>query len=240
MINAKYQVDFSGLRINFRALAESRLLAQFKNKPNILAFVYAWADEWQQLYDSIIDLLEERSLYSANGYYLEALGRIVGQIRENLQIDFIGDRFFTPDHDGLGADSGLAYVTGGRGGTQIIPIHDNEYRNEILGRIMSNNNKYSSVPEIQAAIKEAIGINISFRPVEDEPMCVDIVYHGTLTPFQRGFLILTHSFEFAEDMYFVAYPATLKIRNIIEKQPQMLNVPGIGSLRFGLPQRGRK
>jgi hypothetical protein len=240
MISVKYAVDFSQYEIDFRALAESRLISRFKNKPNLLALIYAIADEWQECYDSILALLEQRTIYASNNYYLDALGRIVGQIRENLQLDFIGDMFFTPDHDGLGADRGLAYVVGGRGGVQSIPVNDLTYKNEIIGRVMSNINQTSSIPELQRAIKEAIGIDVSFRNVAGEPFCVDVVYHGTLTAFQRGFLTLTHGQEFAEGMYFCPYPATLRIRNIIEERVEMLNAPGIGSLLFGTPQRNRR
>lgn len=240
MISTNYAVDFSKYEIDFRELAESRLITRFKSKPNLLALIYAIADEWQELYDSLLALLEQRTIYASNGYYLDALGRIVGQIRENLQLDFVGDMFFTPDHDGLGADRGLAYVIGGRGGTQTIPIYDSQYKNEIIGRIMSNANQTSSVPELQRAIKEAIGIDVSFQNVDGEPFCIDVIYHGTLTAFQRGFLQLTHGMEYAEGMYFCPYPATLRIRNIVEAPTGMLNAPGIGSLLFGTPQRNRR
>lgn len=240
MISANYAVDFSKYEIDFRELAESRLITRFKNKPNLLALIYAIADEWQELYDLLLDLLEQRTIYASDGYYLDAPGRIVGQVKENLQLDFIGDMFFTPDHDGLGADRGLAYVIGGRGGTSITQIDSRTYKNEIIGRVMSNINQTSSVPELQRAIKEAIGIDVSFRKVDGEPFCVDVVYHGTLTSLQRGFLQLTHSMEYAEGMYFCPYPATLRIRNIVEEQVQMLNAPGIGSLLFGTPQRNRR
>jgi hypothetical protein len=214
MIPAKFKVDFSEYTKDFRALADSRLLYQFQNSPVLKALIYAFTDEVQELYNAIVDLMKVRTIYDSHTYYLEAIGRIVGQLRENIEVDY--GVFFTPDEENLGPDRGRAYVTGGRSGLGVPT--DSQLSQQILARIFSNMNVYSSIPEIQNAVKDVTGLNISFIPVVDEPMAVDIKVDRELTPFEQGFLTSTHGIIVAEDAYFIAYPATLRINSIIEPE----------------------
>ncbi|HBG77244.1 MAG TPA: hypothetical protein DDW84_00130 [Phycisphaerales bacterium] len=219
MIPAKYKVDFTDYAQDFRALADSRLLYQFKNSTVLKAIIYAFADEAQELFDAIIELMKVRTIYDAHTYYLEAIGRIIGQLKENIEVDY--GVYFTPDEPNSGEnpifvqpDRGLAYVTGGRSGAGVPT--DSQFALQVLARIFSNNNQYSSVPELQNTIKEITGINASFVPVVGEPMAVDIHVDKILTPFERGFLTQTHGIIIAEKSYYIAYPATLRINSIVE------------------------
>lgn len=213
MISSKYKVDFSRYVQDFETLAYSRLLYQFKNSELLKRLVYAFIREVQVLYDTIIELMQKRTIYDAYNYNLDAIGRIVGQFREPL--DILTDVWFTPDTDDLCADIGLAYVTGGvyYAGSSIP---DDFYKLEVLARVFSDMNQYSSVPELQNAIKEVFGINASFVNLSNEPMAVDIYVDRKLTPFERGFFTAAHRNLSVEHAYFLAWPAGLRINSVIE------------------------
>lgn len=211
MISTDYKVDFTKYAINFETLAGDRLLSQFNQTVVLKALIKAFADEAQELFDTIIELLKLRTIYDGRDYYLDAIGRIVGQPRENISLDL--SSFFTPDEVGLGADKGLAWVTGGGGGTGVPA--DSDYKTQILGRILSNMNKTSSVPYLQYAIKAVLGLDVSFN--QTDMMEVEIKAYRELSPFERGFLMLLHSANIAEKSYYLPYPATLKITGIDEE-----------------------
>ena len=65
-------------------LALDRLTQQFRDKANIVAFVTALATPAQALEDALQQLLTQRSVYTATGATLDALGKLVGQARNGL------------------------------------------------------------------------------------------------------------------------------------------------------------
>lgn len=65
-------------------LALDRLTQQFRDKANIVAFVTALATPAQALEDALQQLLTQRTIYTATGATLDALGKLVGQARNGL------------------------------------------------------------------------------------------------------------------------------------------------------------
>ena len=59
----------------------SRLLEQFKDKPNITALLEGWLQGVQTTEDSLFDLLDNRSIQTAYGVQLDYIGKIVGAKR---------------------------------------------------------------------------------------------------------------------------------------------------------------
>lgn len=64
--------------------AKDRLAEQFKNQPNLAKVLDTLNDQTQKLEDALWQLLTERTMSSALGAQLDALGRIVGQARQGF------------------------------------------------------------------------------------------------------------------------------------------------------------
>ena len=86
-------------------LALDRLTQQFRDKANIVAFVTALATPAQALEDALQQLLTQRTIYTATGATLDALGKLVGQARNGLADDdyrrYIAARVRANSSDGL-------------------------------------------------------------------------------------------------------------------------------------------
>jgi hypothetical protein len=207
-----YRLDASQYAKDFRAIAQARLLDQFKGKPNLTAVLNAFADEAQEAFDVFLACLPGRSLFEATGTNLDAIGRIVGQRRELISNDapvpwWYGD---STDHP---PDVSENWVPGAVD-TGVRAPNDDEYRMQILGRIFSNMARFASVPELQAMIEASLGCQASFVPTAGSPMTVDIVIHGLSTNTARYLLNLKKDTERTQDKFFVPYPATLTINSI--------------------------
>ena len=135
MIPETYKIDFSAKRLNVVQDSLNRLLTQFSNSPVISQVVSAYAAQYQELYDAIIDLQEQRTLYNVKGVYADAVGRIVGRNRQ------------------------ISYANG----TNLI-ADDTLYSEMLLFQTYKNFNKFSSIPEIQNYFLSTFGYNVSFVP----------------------------------------------------------------------------
>ena len=63
---------------NHEDQAFNRLLEQFKDKPNIEALLKGWMKGVQTTEESLLDLLNNRSILTAFGVQLDYIGKIVG------------------------------------------------------------------------------------------------------------------------------------------------------------------
>jgi hypothetical protein len=209
-----YKIDLSAYAMDFRELAQRRLLDQFKGKPVLSAVLNAFADEAQEAYDAMLAMVRFRSLYEANGLNLDALGRIVGQRREVVVNDTL--IYFQPDTDGLSADQGIAWVPGApTTGTQ--PPTEGQYQMQIFGRIKANHNKFSSIPELQAAIKQALGVDVSFVKGSD-PMTIAVaVAPDASSRDVISRLTESRDTERVTERFFMGYPATISIATVMKK-----------------------
>jgi hypothetical protein len=214
-VPATYAVDASRYGADFRALSQYRLLDQFKAKPVLQAVLNALVDEAQEWYDTCIELLTARSLYAAAPSELDALGRIVGQRREPVANDV--PVYFTPDTprdgtaDELGADLGIAWVTGVPA-TGLQNPTEAQYAEQILGRITNNMTRHGSIPELAAAIYQTLGLKVRFD--KTGPMEVDIYVSGTPTADAMYKLDQKRDTQRTQGRYFFGYPATLSIGTV--------------------------
>lgn len=135
MIPETYKVDFGAKRLNLVQGCLDRLLTQFSNSPVINQIVSAYAAQYQELYDAIIDLQEQRTLYNVKGVNADTIGRIVGRARQ------------------------MSYANG----TNLI-ADDATYSDMLLFQTLKNFCKFSSIPEIQSFFLATFGYNVSFVP----------------------------------------------------------------------------
>jgi len=152
---------------------------------------------------------------------LEAIGRIVGQGRD---LAFTGENiYFTPDTPSedypanpdiptvpLGADIGRAWVPGALD-SGVQPASDDQYALQILGRIYSNMNRFSSVPEVQQMVKESLGLDVWFEITG--PMAVNCHIINSALASQDAILKLQEFRDGVgfEQKYFVPFAATLDV-----------------------------
>lgn len=150
-------IDYSYLRKDLFAEAHQRLLWQFRNSNNICEYLTAIFTETQLIFDTVIDVLDQRQLAKASGEQLDVLGRIVGQDR--VVVGASESLFgFSDDATALGyaelIDGQL--VGGGRylelgepeSGTRTLT--DYEYRQFIIAKIFRNHMVAASACELAA------------------------------------------------------------------------------------------
>lgn len=224
----KYRVDFSGLAaIDQSAEAIEWSLDQFKDKPVYLKVLKAFSDEIAELYQAAVGLARARTIADGVGVYLDGLGRIVGQKRETTPAD-LPDSFFYWDDDLSGGesiavsgdtsahfmDSHTQFVTGATVNAAAAPT-DNDFRDQIIRRVYQNNNKHSSVTEIQAAVKDVLGIDIL---IEQTGKRTIKLYVPTGTPSWVKYYLTAKSFTAEEKGYnrwYFPFPAGIIIDSTI-------------------------
>ncbi len=69
---------------NYLELAKERLIHQYKDKVYIESLLGSFSPQIQELENVFFDLLEKRSIDTAEGYQLDQLGKIVGQARQGM------------------------------------------------------------------------------------------------------------------------------------------------------------
>lgn len=218
-------ISMESYALDFQTRAKARLLAQFQGKPVMAQVLDAFSAEAQECYDATVEMMRQRTLAVATGINLEAIGRIVGQGKE-LTFDDT-EFFFRPDNNDLGADKGVAYVTGASEG-ESIPPNDSQYLAQVVSRILKNANRFSSIPELQEAIKRAFGVNVSFVMDDEEPMCVAQVVCQYGTPVEvLNYLQQMRSDGRADLQPMVPYPATLKIKEVVVGPEPTLTISGV-------------
>jgi len=137
--------------VNHIEKALSRLVTQFKESPNLIAYISNFLSESENLEQVFQDLLNERWIETAEGYQLDILGAIVGQSRVIIEgniftyFGFLGhpssDSFGDINNASLGSPFASldTILTGNR------RLTDDEYRLFIKARIIKNISK--STPE---------------------------------------------------------------------------------------------
>lgn len=73
--------------LNHVTEALSLLLTQFKGKPGIEELITAYVTQLQELEDAFADLLNNRTIETAEGVQLDGLGKLIGLQRETLWTD---------------------------------------------------------------------------------------------------------------------------------------------------------
>ena len=143
--------------------AHGTILNQWKDKTVFVDLINKLAKEFQFLLDTIHDVIKKRTLYSAEGWLVDVIGKIVGQKRE--LIDAGAYTWFAFDTPGKGFDQAPMWVS-------TAPLTGNylagdvDYKRLIEGKIYRNHIKYGSIPEIQEFIRKSFGVESSVELVD--------------------------------------------------------------------------
>jgi hypothetical protein len=122
-------------------LGLSRLAYQFKDSENFNSFIESFLSEYQELYESELQLLNERYLDTAIGVQLDGIGEIVGLPRPEEAADVAGVFGFLNDPTSLGFTT---LSTPSVGGNFIsifaskTPINDELYRLLLRAKVIEN------------------------------------------------------------------------------------------------------
>jgi len=74
-------------KTTIKAEALANLIEQFKDQPNLAAFVSAFLNQLQEVEDASFQLITDRTLETSVGVQLDNLGQIIGEERNGLSDD---------------------------------------------------------------------------------------------------------------------------------------------------------
>lgn len=210
-IPRKFEIDFSRYAKDMSAKAWTRMLAQHWASPVLRQFIAAFIESgplWA--YDEIVKQQEANSLYRAEGFNLEAIGRIVGQPRIASRYD--ESRWFSADRPGQGADQAFVWV---RNAPLVsnTPAGDAEYRQMILARIVCNFNRFSSLPEMAYAVRFTTGETVSYRRIG--PMEVELLVRAGISRVRLETIIRRSGTVQCDDVFVLPYPATINLKRVL-------------------------
>ena len=203
-IPAFYKVDFSPYRKSLIEQALGRMLSQHYDKCVLRQFVAAIMLEVDELYDAIIDMQEQRTLYEAVEYNLDALGRIVGEPRAPYQYD--ESRWMFADREAQRPDRTVVWCLYAPFAA-FLPVDDGQYRMNILYRIIKNHTLVASIPEIEYLTYLVAETLISYE--KTGPMQVTVLVPSTISATAWNILTQAHSDMRADDIFVFPYPATI-------------------------------
>lgn len=209
-VTEKLKIDFSKERIDLTTQGTGLMLSQFSNSCMLGQFFAAFLEEAQELFDSILEMEQGRTLYDARGENLDALGRIVGELRTVYQYSELN--YMWADRLSQGVDKIEVWVTNATLSSKVLP-NDTVYRTRILGKILKNFTLAASVPEILNLISNLYGYDVSF--IKRGPFTVDLMVPSTIST--TAYVAITRFYDdlTVERNCYVSYPATLSIRDVI-------------------------
>ena len=165
-----------------------RLLQQFKNSDNLIAFIDALIAGQGDLEVVLDQLLTQRSLDTAIGQQLDIIGEIVGQPRDILDVtglEFFGYQGAAGDIDGYGTITDPTVGARYKGSREEIgtirSLGDEEYRIFIKSRIYENVGSLTIENLIEAlkfmfgedtivSISEDTNANVTLTIIADVPV----------------------------------------------------------------------
>lgn len=204
-------IDFSSLRFDLKKISEGRILSQYSDSPLYKKLLGAFTEEIQELLDAIVDLMEYRTVSKAEGKNLDAIGRIVGRSRE--EYNYGAEFWFTPDEEGLGVDNGHWWI---QGTPQAVTemMDDETYRKWVWMQILQNHNLFSSKPEIETSIYDALGEVVG---IEISGMMTAKIYAQETISLTNYALLDYHVDTYLTDNdYMFAYPATTSVSSKVK------------------------
>lgn len=209
----KLELDFS--QYENKSLydqARKRVLYQYANSPIFMKTIRAYMDEIQELYDAIIDLEKRSFIFAGQGQDLDLIGLILGQKR--TYFDYDASYWFAPDDVGAGPDNGHAWVKNAEQAI-IENMTDDTYRRYLWGKALKNHVKFASREELRQIIFEILEFYVSFS---DADKCdVDLIIPTSISKTDRNYLTYFADNDQVDQTANIPYPATMKIRNIIER-----------------------
>lgn len=155
----------------------SRSLPMMRGKPVYEAVLSSYLAEVQEVYDAAVALMQARTVFSADGVWLEGVARIVGARKmpidtgaaypfmrgfvKGAELDFIEK---TGSLDLAKSNFALAWVKNALLSETRSPS-DSEFRQQVLARVYSNANRTSSPFYIAEVIHTIFGIRAKVETV---------------------------------------------------------------------------
>lgn len=179
--------------INHTTQAISRLLTQYREASNLIAYISAFTDESDQLETMFQDLLNDRWIDTAEGAQLDIIGLIVGQSRvvaafqANPFFGFLGS--IGAGTFGTLADSGIGevFITLSDTEFETGTLTDAEYRIFIRARIQKNHTN-ATIEDVITVVNEIVS-STSLYAITEGDATFDIDFDGSLTDTEK--LVLT-------------------------------------------------
>lgn len=183
-----------------------KMLSVWFDKCTLRQLMAAFLRQVQEIYDAAVKVEKARTLYFAAGVNLDALGRIVG--RSRVAIAYSEESWFKFDIQGQGFDQLPWWVTGGYLNVNETAT-DEQYREQILARILKNHMLCASIPEILYIIRQMFNIEVSYTKLG--PMKVRLVVQDTISKAQLYLLTHKSNNMIVDSDYLLPYPATLAL-----------------------------
>lgn len=193
--------------------ARKRVLYQYSQKPIFLKIIKAYMEEIQELYKAIIDLQKRSFIFYGKGEDLDLIGEILGQKRAYFNYDT--SFWFAPDDAETTVDKGSAWVKNAEQAV-IENMSDDMYRRYLWGKALKNHVKFASREELQRIIFEIMEIYVSFS---DADKCdVDLIVPASISKTNKNYLTYFADNNQVDQMANIPYPATMNIKNVIERK----------------------
>jgi len=213
-IPRKLQVDFSEFEIDLIDHAMNLLPMRYSKSHVMRQFLSTLVNEVQQLYDAIIELQRQRTLFDADGANLDGLGRIVGEDR--TQYAYSDKSWVAFDRPAQAFDS-MPFWCIGAPLAEYLPAKDSQYQKNILSRILKNHTLTGSPIELSRQLAFATGLNISFEKTGF--MQVRLVVPSEISITDLINYTVPKDTRYVDSQYVVPYPATLDIAGFIIYAP---------------------
>lgn len=192
--------------------AKTRVLYQYSQSPIYMKIIKAYMEEIQELYDAIIQLQKRSFIFYGEGQDLDLIGLILGQKREFYNYDTTF--WFAPDNTETSPDKGSAWCKNAEQAV-IENMDDDTYRRYLWGKALKNHVKFASREELQNIIFEIMEIYVSFS---DADKCdVDLIVPASISKTDRNYITYFADNDQVDQTANIPYPATMKIRNVIER-----------------------
>lgn len=193
--------------------ARKRVLYQYSQKPIFLKIIKAYMEEIQELYKAIIDLQKRSFIFYGKGEDLDLIGEILGQKRAYFNYDTTF--WFAPDDAETVPDKGSAWVKNAEQAV-IENMSDDMYRRHLWGKALKNHVKFASREELQRIIFEIMEIYVSFS---DADKCdVDLIVPASISKTNKNYLTYFADNNQVDQTANIPYPATMNIKNVIERK----------------------
>ena len=193
--------------------ANARVLYEYSQSPIYMKIIKAYMEEIQELYKAIIDLQKRSFIFYGQGQDLDLIGEILGQKRTYFNYDT--DFWFAPDDVEKTVDKGSAWVKNAEQAV-LENMSDDMYRKYLWGKALKNHVKFASREELQKIIFEIMEIYVSFS---DADKCdVDLIVPASISKTNRNYLTYFADNNQVDQTANIPYPATMNIRNVIERK----------------------
>lgn len=193
--------------------ARKRVLYQYSQKPIFLKIIKAYMEEIQELYKAIIDLQKRSFIFYGKGEDLDLIGEILGQKRAYFNYDTTF--WFAPDDAETAPDKCSAWVKNAEQAV-IENMSDDMYRRYLWGKALKNHVKFASREELQRIIFEIMEIYVSFS---DADKCdVDLIVPASISKTNKNYLTYFADNNQVDQTANIPYPATMNIKNVIERK----------------------